>query len=206
VRATKQEASRRHFDRWARRYESDGVSQRLATLQQAALAALEPGPGDRLLDVGCGTGAAVRAAAAVAERAVGVDLSAGMIARGRGLAAGLANVELLEADAATLPFADASFTALLCTTSFHHYVQPGRAVAEMARVLAPGGRVVIADAATDRRIVWLADRLLRRLQHSHVGLRRAGGLESLLLGAGFDQPHTRWLMDGVYAVVSAVRA
>lgn len=205
MRPSKQEAGRRHFDRWARRYETDRVSQRLATLQQAALAALELGPGDRLLDVGCGTGAAVRSAAAVAERAAGVDLSAGMIARGRVLAAGLPNALLLEADAEALPFADASFTALLCTTSLHHYVHAERAVAEMARVLAAGGRVVIADGATDRRIVWIADRLLRRMQRSHVGLRRADELESMLIGAGFERARTRWLMDGVYAVVSAVR-
>jgi ubiquinone/menaquinone biosynthesis C-methylase UbiE len=204
--AAKHEANRRHFDRWARRYESDRVSRRLADLQREALETLALGPGDRLLDVGCGTGAAVRAAAAVAQRAVGVDLSAAMIARGRELAAGLANVELRVADAEALPFDAGTFSALLCTTSLHHYPHAERAVAEMARVLGHGGRVVVADAVTDRRIVRLADRVLRRAQRSHVGLRRTGELEALMLGAGFEQPRTRLLMDRVYAIVSATRS
>jgi ubiquinone/menaquinone biosynthesis C-methylase UbiE len=203
--ATKQRANRRHFDRWARHYESDRVSRRLAVLQRSALAALELRAGDRLLDVGCGTGAAVRAAAAVAERAVGVDQSAAMIARGRELAAGLANLELLQADAEALPFDAGAFSAVLCTTSLHHYLHADRAVAEMARVLAPGGRVVIGDAVTDRRLVWLADQVLRRVQRSHVGLRRTSELEALMLGAGFERPRRRLLMDDVYAIVSATR-
>jgi len=205
IRATKRDASRRHFDRWSRRYESDRVSRRLAERQREALTTLALAPGDAMLDVGCGTGAAVRAAAALADRAVGVDLSAGMIARGRELAAATPNVELLEADAEALPFADGSFTAVLCTTSLHHYPDAARAVAEMARVLAAGGRAVIADAATDRRLVWLADRALRRLQRSHVGLRSAGELEALLLEAGFVGSRTRPLMDGVYAIVHATK-
>ena len=67
--------SRRHFDRWAGRYERDPASRWLATIQSAALDALELGRTDRLLDVGCGTGAAVRRAAPLTERAVGLDLS-----------------------------------------------------------------------------------------------------------------------------------
>jgi ubiquinone/menaquinone biosynthesis C-methylase UbiE len=203
--AAKQEANRRHFDRWARRYESDRVSRRLAVLQRSALETLGLQPGDRLLDVGCGTGAAVRSAAAVAQRAVGVDLSAAMIARGRELATGLPNVELLEADAEALPFAAGSFSAVLCTTSLHHYPHAERAVAEMARVLERGGRAVIADAVTDRPLVRLADRVLRLLQGGHVGLHSGGEIEALLLGAGFARPRTRLLMNGVYAIVSATR-
>jgi ubiquinone/menaquinone biosynthesis C-methylase UbiE len=200
---SKHAANRRHFDRWAKRYESDGVSRRLAALQHTALAGLSLGPTDRLIDVGCGTGAAVRAAAAVAERAVGIDLSAAMVERGRELAGELPNVELLEADAETIPFADGSFTAALCTTSLHHYPDPERAVAEIARVLSGGGRVAIADAITDRRIVWLADRILRRVQRSHVGMRSAAQLEALLLDAGFERPRTSLLEHGVWAVVTA---
>src|SRR5579863_6341472 len=61
--AEKKASSREHFDRWSREYERDQVSRWLQELQLEALAALGPGRDDRLLDVGCGSGAAVRAAA-----------------------------------------------------------------------------------------------------------------------------------------------
>src|ERR671931_569824 len=77
------DAARRRFDRWAGRYERDRRSRWMVGLQEQALAALDLRPSDRLLDVGCGTGAAVRRAARIADRAVGVDLSPAMIERPR---------------------------------------------------------------------------------------------------------------------------
>jgi len=201
--AAKRSANRRHFDRWAESYERDRTSRRLATLQHEALGMLALTTGDRLLDVGCGTGAALRSAAATVERAVGVDLSSAMVARGRELAAATPNVELREADAEALPFDDGAFTAALCTTSMHHYQHPDRAIAQIARVLAPGGRAVIADATTDRPIMRLADLVLRTFQRSHVGLRRAAEIGALMRAAGLEPRETRRLMGGVYAMVVA---
>jgi ubiquinone/menaquinone biosynthesis C-methylase UbiE len=200
---SKKESSRRHFDRWARRYERDSTSRWLGTLQDAALDALALEPGDTMLDVGCGTGAAIRSAAATVERAVGVDLSPQMVARGRDLAAGIPNIEIREGDAESLPFDDDSFTAVLCTTSLHHYPRPDRAIGEMARVLAPRGRVVIGDGTTDRRAMRVLDFLLRRLERSHVGFQSASGIAGLLIGAGLDEPRTRSLYGGGYSIVSA---
>lgn len=201
--AGKKASSREHFDRWSREYERDQVSRWLQELQLEALGALEPLRDDRLLDVGCGSGAAVRVAAPSVDRAVGVDLSEGMIARARELASATTNVEFAVADAEALPFEDATFTALLCTTSFHHYPNPERAVAEMARVLMPSGRIVIADIVSDRLIMRLVDQVLRRTQRSHVGCQRSDGLASLLTGAGFAVSTTRPLFHGFFAIVAA---
>jgi ubiquinone/menaquinone biosynthesis C-methylase UbiE len=201
--AAKKESSRRHFDRWARRYERDPASRWLGRLQRAALDALALEPSDRLLDVGCGTGAAIRSAAATVERAVGVDLSPQMVARGRELAAGIANVEIREGDAESLPFDDDSFTAVLCTTSLHHYPRPDRGIAEIARVLAPGGRAVIGDGTTDRRAMRVLDFLLRRLERSHVGFQNATGIARLLTAAGLEDQRTRSLFGGGYSIVAA---
>ena len=176
--AAKKASSRQHFDRWSRQYEHDRVSRWLQELQLEALSALEPRPEDRLLDVGCGSGAAVRAAAGSVDRAVGVDLSQGMIDRARELARDTSNVEFSVADAETLPFENASFSALLCTTSFHHYPNPERAVTEMARVLTPAGRIVIADMVSDRLTMRLFDQVLRHTQRSHVGCQRSSVIRS----------------------------
>ena len=197
--------ARRHFDRWARDYEQDRRSRWLAQPQCDALAALDLRGGDRFLDVGCGSGAAVRRAAEVVERAVGADLSPAMIARARGLAAGLENVEFVEADSERLPFADGAFSAVLCTTSFHHYPDPRRAAAEMARVLSPGGRLVIGDGCSDRLGARILDLCLRLFQPSHVHLYRSRELEHLLAEAGFARQSSRLLWKGGYMIVSAFK-
>src|SRR5437016_5912604 len=79
-------------------------------------------------------------AADIVQEAVGVDVSLGMLTQARSLARGLSNVRFVEADSGRLPFEEQHFTALLCTTSFHHYSDPASAVREMARVLGRGGR------------------------------------------------------------------
>src|SRR3712207_6021515 len=116
----KAEAARAHYDRWAGVY---GRSRLLPSLQRKALAELAPRDGDRLLDVACGAGALVVDVAPHVERAVGVDLSDGMLqlARSRLRAAQedrpLPNVEFLLGASDALPVDDSSFTALVCTTA-----------------------------------------------------------------------------------------
>jgi len=199
----KKAQSRRHFDRWSRSYESDPSSRRLAALQQAALDALALESGDRLLDVGCGSGAAVRHAAPTVERAIGVDLSPGMIERARGLAKAIPEAEFLECDSEALPFEAGTFTAVLCTTAFHHFPAPSRAVNEMARVLAPGGRVVLGDGCTDRLAARALNRILLIVQPSHVGFYRSHELEGMLTAAGLSHETTGLLWSGGYAIVRA---
>jgi ubiquinone/menaquinone biosynthesis C-methylase UbiE len=204
--ATKQkEASTRHFDQWATSYEEDATSRWLATLQDAAVEALALEARDRLLDVGCGTGAAVRRAAPEVERAIGVDLSPAMVARARELAAGLENVEFQEGDSERLPFGDGEFTAILCTTSFHHYPGPQRAVSEMARVLAPGGRVVIGDGCSDGMPARALDLVLRTFQSSHVHFNRSRELEAFFRGAGLSPTTRRWLAGRSYVIMAAAK-
>ncbi len=76
VASRKAQAAEAHFNRWAGAY---GRSRLLPSLQRKALAQLQPGAGDRLLDVACGAGALVVEIAPRVERAVGVDLSEGML-------------------------------------------------------------------------------------------------------------------------------
>jgi ubiquinone/menaquinone biosynthesis C-methylase UbiE len=195
----------RRFDGWAPRYERGAASRFIATLQRECMAALDLRPADRLLDVGCGTGAAVRIAASTVERAVGVDLSPAMLSRARELAAGIPTVEFAEAESAHLPVGEGEFTAILCTTSFHHYPDPGAALTEMARVLTPGGRLVIGDRSGDRLISRIADRVLRVVEPGHVHLYRAEELGQMLYRAGFARVEVRRLFSGGYAIWRANR-
>ncbi|MDP9343088.1 MAG: methyltransferase domain-containing protein [Actinomycetota bacterium] len=198
--------ARRRFDRWSGRYEQDRRSRWLATLQDPALEALELGTGDRLLDVGCGTGRAVRLAAPGVESAVGLDVSRGMVERARYLSADIDNVRFVEGEAGALPFDDGSVTAVLCTSSFHHYPDPAAAAREMGRVLTPGGRLVIADPCADRPIVRVADRVLRLVEPGHVGIYRSEQLVGFLTAAGLRPLARRFLWERAFQFLKAVRS
>lgn len=206
--AAKAQAAEAHFDRWASVY---GRSRLLPSFQRKALTELEPAAGDRVLDVACGAGAVVIGVAPRVERAVGIDLSEGMleIARSRLRTASkdhpLANVEFLRAPSDALPFPDASFTAVVCTTALHHFPDPQRSIDEIARVLEPGGRVVIGDMSRDAITTKIADPLLRRFEEGHVGLQRKRDVEAMVARAGLRLTSSRhvWLL--LYALVAAER-
>jgi ubiquinone/menaquinone biosynthesis C-methylase UbiE len=202
----KAEAARAHYNRWAGAY---GRSRLLPVLQRKALAELRLCAGDRVLDVACGAGALVVEVAPRVERAVGVDLSDGMLqlARSRLRAApdaqGLTNVEFLLGPSDALPFDDGSFTALLCTTALHHFPDPQRSIDEMARVLEPGGRLVIGDACRDSPATKLADPLYRRFEEGHVGLQRKRDIEAMLTRAGLRVTCSRHVWLRIYGLVGA---
>jgi ubiquinone/menaquinone biosynthesis C-methylase UbiE len=202
-------AARTHFDRWSHTYEHEPAGRRLREIQTAALAALALSMDDVLLDLGCGTGAAVRDAARHVRRAVGFDLSPGMIAQARTRARDeqLDNVEFCEGDVSgRLPFDDGTFTAIVCTTAFHHFPHQSATVAEMSRVLAPGARVVIADANRRHPAVFVLDLLLRVFQPSHVGFRSPAQLMRDLRATGFDSVSYRTAHWRSYMFVRAERS
>lgn len=206
VEDTRTRAARKQFDRWSATYETDRSARMMQEIQGRAVARLELGPEDLVLDVACGTGAAVRQAASLARRAVGFDVSAGMIAQARALAAGIGNVEFVEGDiGGALPFADGEFTALLCSTAFHHFPSPRQAINEFVRVLAPGGRIVVADANRRHPIVLVLDLVLRVAQRSHVGFRSPQWIARRLRAAGFRDATIETIWIGGYAFVTARR-
>jgi ubiquinone/menaquinone biosynthesis C-methylase UbiE len=130
-----------------------------------------------------------------------------MIAQAKERAAELDNVEFRTGDVSgRLPFADGAFTALVCTTAFHHFPRPTDTIKEMARVLEPSGRLVIADANRRHPAVFALDLVLRGAQPSHAGFRSPGQLMHDLCAAGFARVSyctTRWRS---YAFVRAEKA
>jgi len=199
-------ASRRWFDRRAGGYEGGATSRWRDPVQQASLAALDLTGDDLLLDVGCGTGAASRVASAEVDLVVGADLAPEMIRRATELARAVENVRFLVADSEQLPFRDGAFTAVLCSNSFHHYPDPLRAVREMGRVLASGGRLVIGDACADLRTARIADVVLRRIEPGHVRLYGSSELGSFLQRAGISRVMLRKLSGGGFAIVRGIAA
>jgi ubiquinone/menaquinone biosynthesis C-methylase UbiE len=104
--------------------------------------------GERVLDVGCGTGIVARRAAprvGTDGRVTGLDLSPGMLAVARSVALReRLSIDWREGRAEGLPFADGEFDVVLCQYALMFFVNPLVALNEMRRVLADGGRAVIA--------------------------------------------------------------
>lgn len=105
-----------------------------------------------IADLGTGEGAFALLLAQRASRVIAVDSSANMIEVGREQAQrnGIQNVEFRLGDMEELPIADAEVELVFYSQSLHHALHPERALAEAARILVPGGRVVILDLARHR--------------------------------------------------------
>ncbi|MER5355676.1 methyltransferase domain-containing protein [Kitasatospora sp. NPDC002551] len=110
---------------------------------------LAAAPGERALDVGCGTGSETQVlAAAVGPHgtAIGLEPHPGLRALAERRAAGAGSpARFRDGDALALPFPDAELDAVRCERVLQHLTDPARAVAEIARVLRPGGRVALLD-------------------------------------------------------------
>lgn len=118
--------------------------------RRAARLTLDLRPGDRVLDLACGTGLNLphlRELVGEHGQVVGADLTPAMldIARKMINAKGWRNVELHEADAANLPFPDASFDKVIVSFALTIIPEPVKALEEVRRVLVPGGRFVALE-------------------------------------------------------------
>ena len=110
--------------------------------RRATRAALGLQPGQRVLDVGAGTGVSTVELARGGAFAVGADLSIGMLRAGRRTRP---DVPLVAGDALRLPFPDASFDAVTISFALRNVVDVGAALHELGRVTRPGGRLVVCE-------------------------------------------------------------
>jgi ubiquinone/menaquinone biosynthesis C-methylase UbiE len=131
------------------------VAVRDRALKRRVLAHAAIAAGERVLDVGCGTGTLAVAAARQAPgvRVTGLDADASILSRARRKAAReRVEIGFDEGTATALPYADASFDVVLSSLLFHHLPDDGKrsTAAELVRVLRPGGRLVVADLGRPR--------------------------------------------------------
>jgi SAM-dependent methyltransferase len=163
-------------------------------------------PGERVLDVGCGSGVVTRDIARRVGpdgRVIGLDASPAFLAVARDLAreAGLeAGVEFREGDARALPFDEGAFDAVVAATALAHVPDGTRAIPEMVRVTRPGGRVGVFDFDGDSTLVSHPDRALTRRiiaalsDHAAVDSWLARRLPGLLARAGLRDIRARAFM------------
>jgi demethylmenaquinone methyltransferase/2-methoxy-6-polyprenyl-1,4-benzoquinol methylase len=213
------------FDRIAPRYDAmnrlltAGLDQRW---RRAALEAVGTGPGDRVLDLACGTGDLAELAAARGAKAVGVDFAGEML---RGARRRRIPALWIQGDAAALPLPNGCATVVTSGFALRNFVSLPEVLAEVARVLETKGRLAIIEV--DRpsvavvraahsfyfdRVVprvggWLSDRAAYRyLPSSTVYLPPETELAALIEDAGFREVRRRPLLLGTAQILTAVRA
>lgn len=174
-------------------YEQHLVGPLFRPWAEALLERASPAPGDRVLDLACGTGIAARLArerVGAGGRVVGVDLSAGMLAVARRIEPG---IEWREGDACAPPLeAGERFDLVLCQQGLQFFPDRAEAVRRMRGALAPGGRVAVAtwrDEAENplfRELHRVAERRLGPFADPRHGFGDAGLLADLLRGAGLS--------------------
>jgi SAM-dependent methyltransferase len=149
--------------------------------RRAILDSLVLAPGDSLLDVGCGGGLLLRDALAAGANVTGLDHSEEMVALARERAPG---ARVVIGSAERLPFGDGEFTAVSMSVMFFFLPDPGVALAECRRVLAPGGRLAVYTTGPELRGTPAAPEPVASAGHFHddeqlAALGREAGFEDV---------------------------
>ena len=139
-----------------------------AEIERAMLSLLKPDDAGELLDIGTGTGRMLVVYGATATRAVGIDLSREMlsVARANLESAGLRNCQVRLGDMYQLPVASESFDSVTIHQVLHYADTPADVIAEAARALRPGGRLVVTDFIPHREESLREEHAHRRLGFS----------------------------------------
>lgn len=168
----------------------------------ALLDAAELRPGERVLDIACGTGVVTRLAA---ERVgpdgavAGVDINPAMLAVARSVPSSGAAIDWHEATAESLPLADGSFDVVLCSLGLQFVPDRASALREMQRVLAPGGKLAIGTVGPTPQLFAILEQALARLvtpeaagfMRAVFSLHEPQELEKLTSDAGFRDVEVR---------------
>lgn len=193
IKVEREHAAQRYFDahadEWAAIRSLHVAEDRVEAAMRAAVGSR---PFQALLDIGTGTGRLLELFADLYQKAVGVDSSTGMLAVARANLerAGLAQAQVRLADAYALPLPRGSFDLVTIHQVLHFLDDPQRMVAEAARVLRPGGRLLIVDFAPHDLEFLREHQAHRRLGFTHEAVR--GWLEA----AGLEVDRIEDLADG----------
>ena len=133
------------FNEWAAAGRGDAMEDHHSDITDQTLALMDLQPRDRVLDLGCGTGWATRRLARLVPEgeAVGIDVADEMLHRAEQSSADHKNVRYVWGSAEHIPAADNAFDKVLSVESFYYYADQGKALDELRRVMAPGGRLFI---------------------------------------------------------------
>jgi ArsR family transcriptional regulator len=186
VKAERAEAAGQYFARVADEWDRlRALHYAEADIEKAVLAAAGPGPFDLVVDFGTGTGRMLTLFAGMARRVEGIDLSHQMltVARSKLQEAGAANASVRHGDATSSPYTDGSASLVIIHQVLHFLDDPGRALVEAARVLAPGARLIVVEFAPHTLEHLRAEHAHRHLGVSEADMARWADRAGLAVGA-----------------------
>lgn len=138
------------FNRWAERGEGPQMESHHLDITEKTLRRMDLRAGERVLDLGCGSGWATRLLARLVAdgpqgigQAVGLDISDEMVRQARATSKDFENIMFIQGSAAQIPWEENFFDKVLSVESFYYYPDQDRALAELFRVMAPHGRLFI---------------------------------------------------------------
>lgn len=155
----------------------------------------QPKNTDTVLDVACGGGIISCEFAKIVSQVTGIDLTPAMIEQAKSLQKEkqLKNINWKIGDVLNLPFDDNSFSIVVTRYSFHHLIDPQKALEEMKRVCRPNGKVVVIDVTPDKDKVDLYDQVEKLRDSSHVRALTFSELKSMMEKTGLvnlkTEPH-----------------
>lgn len=177
------------FDRWSTTYDRQSLQTfTYRPIHDAMLRRIREAEPRSILDLGCGTGQFLARLSTTfpSAVAVGVDLSGGMLDQARRRLGVSGGSSLARADALALPLQADSIEVVTCSESFHWYPNQAAALAEVARVLAPDGRLLIASIAATTDLGQAAIRSWSEAVGQPIRALPPRRLRGLLDRSGFD--------------------
>ncbi|HUB98038.1 MAG TPA: class I SAM-dependent methyltransferase [Stellaceae bacterium] len=188
-------------DAWIARQERQDAD--IARVTETLLGRAALRPGERVVDIGCGTGnVTVEAVRLVAPQGsvLGIDISAPMLGRARERLAGAGNVTFVQADATVYPFPEAPFDAAVSRMGVMFFADPVKSFANIRRAIRPGGRLAFACWRGIDENPWVS--VPMGAARAHAPAPRQGGatepgpfafgaearVRDILTGAGFAAP------------------
>jgi ubiquinone/menaquinone biosynthesis C-methylase UbiE len=165
---------------------------------------------ERILDVACGPGLVAAALAPHALHVIGIDVTGAMLTRAVEIAceSGTANVAFVRGDVMALPFPPGCFDRVVSRRAFHHFPEPEQVLAEMARVCAPTGAIVIEDQAApaDPAAATAMTTIDRLRDPSHTRAVHPDAWQQMFAACGFRVAQVEWMTRAHPAPADAGRA
>ena len=182
------EINENKWDKWAKSYDGKGWRYiYLRKCQSGVVSLLDIKENICVLDIGCGTGWALGQIAKLVDGKgsfYGIDLSAKMIEKAKENFKEQKQFQFMKANAESIPLEDNKFDVIICTNSFHHYLNPDKALKEMYRLLKAEGKVYILDPTVDMWILKIVSKLIKLLDPSQVKLYSTKEFKELIIGSG----------------------